>query len=398
MVTKVLVLQIVLQIAICFSVLNVIFTLSINKENKFSKLFGLSFLISFVMSISGIFVSNSIISQILSIYHIFFFLGTLTLLSFLWALGKHKLSMLLVWFLPILGLLLIEFMPLLNIPLNLSAVVLSPVFLIGLTILIIATLLHILVRMIREKDSKLLLSIIILGIFQIVKFIMPMNLAWIIIFGDFLGYLTAFLYVLTKSRDPYLIKIKEAEAKLIDVNKTINYEVKRRLLEVERHNEHLLNMAQKDPLVDAYNKKGIMNLMGELVHDPSKEPFTILLFDIDNFKTINDTKGHIAGDMILKKVCNIAKANIRGFDILGRYGGDEFLIILPGTKISDALFIAERFRKKVDTESEITVSIGAAAFPDDGDTIKKLIEAADAGLYKSKSRGKNTVSHYPFQK
>ncbi len=104
----------------------------------------------------------------------------------------------------------------------------------------------------------------------------------------------------------YLARVKNAEAKVSDMNKMINYEVKKRLLEVERHNEHLLNMVQRDPLVDAYNKKGIMNIMQEMVHEPGREQFTIMLFDIDNFKKINDTQG-TSKEIPFEKVAKLAR-------------------------------------------------------------------------------------------
>jgi len=381
--------QIILQITVCFSFLNCILTFSLNKEKAFSRMFGISFFFPAVLGLFAIFTLESVVGQTLFLYMHLYFLITLCVLSFLWSRAKHGLSLLLVWLSPIVCLLVVKYLP------TLPALVYLPYFLGGITILATATLLHVLIRMKVEKDTTLIFAIVSLGVSQALYFFIKADALFIMAGAIFLVYVVFFVYVFKKSRDPYIARIKRAEDKLVDMNKTIQYEVKKRLVEIERHNEHLLNMVQKDPLVDAYNKKGIMNLLSELVHDPSKDPFTIMLFDIDNFKGINDTKGHVAGDMVLKKVSNIAKANIRGFDMLGRYGGDEFLIVLPGTRIPDALFIAERFRKKVSLESEISVSVGVAAFPEDGETIKKILEAADAGLYESKRLGKNTVSHFP---
>ena len=86
---------------------------------------------------------------------------------------------------------------------------------------------------------------------------------------------------------------------------------------------------------------------------------------------------------------------MREFDLIGRYGGDEFVIVLPGTSQHHALQIAERFRKTIEQTDapHYTISIGIATYPRDGITVKALIEAADAGLYKSKARGRNTVSY-----
>jgi diguanylate cyclase (GGDEF)-like protein len=201
------------------------------------------------------------------------------------------------------------------------------------------------------------------------------------------------MYILKNTRGPYVARVKKAESRLADLNNTINYEVKKKIVEIERHNQHLQKLVHKDSLVDAYNKKGIMNILKEMVEEPGSERFTIMLFDIDDFKRINDSQGHITGDKVLKKVARIAKENIRGFDILGRYGGDEFLIILPGTTLTDAMIVAERFRKSIGSEPELSVSIGVAAFPEDGKAVQEIIEVADAGLYESKRIGKNAVSH-----
>jgi diguanylate cyclase (GGDEF)-like protein len=99
--------------------------------------------------------------------------------------------------------------------------------------------------------------------------------------------------------------------------------------------------------------------------------------------------------MCLKTLALIASSNIREVDHLGRYGGDEFIIVLPTLEAKEAKFVAERFRKKINETSNprFTVSIGIATYPNDGQTVKDLISAADKGLYKAKSRGKNTICH-----
>ncbi|NLO97521.1 MAG: GGDEF domain-containing protein, partial [Peptococcaceae bacterium] len=90
----------------------------------------------------------------------------------------------------------------------------------------------------------------------------------------------------------------------------------------------------------------------------------------------------------------IAKDNIRSIDVLGRYGGDEFLIILPGTTVEEALRVAERFRQQAKAQSGSTVSIGIASYPADGKTVQELINVADKGMYQAKNKGKNAVTHY----
>jgi two-component system cell cycle response regulator len=119
------------------------------------------------------------------------------------------------------------------------------------------------------------------------------------------------------------------------------------------------------------------------------------LIDIDNFKQINDAHGHIAGDNCLRKMVSIAKNSIRSEDILGRFGGDEFIIIMYETSPVKAYLVAERFRKKVESTSDpyFTVSIGVASYPTDAENTKDLVIAVDKALYMSKEGGRNKVSY-----
>lgn len=119
------------------------------------------------------------------------------------------------------------------------------------------------------------------------------------------------------------------------------------------------------------------------------------MIDIDNFKQINDAHGHIAGDNCLRKMVSIAKNSIRSEDILGRFGGDEFIIIMYETSPVKAYLVAERFRKKVESTSDpyFTVSIGVASYPTDAENTKDLVIAVDKALYMSKEGGRNKVSY-----
>ncbi len=119
------------------------------------------------------------------------------------------------------------------------------------------------------------------------------------------------------------------------------------------------------------------------------------MFDIDSFKSINDNLGHIAGDKCLKHMAFLARQSIRDDDQLGRYGGDEFIIVLPTANLKTAAIVAERFRKNVEQTDDphFTVSVGISAYPENGSTVKELIAQADAGLYLSKQNGKNRCSY-----
>jgi diguanylate cyclase (GGDEF)-like protein len=312
----------------------------------------------------------------------------IVLLVVIWYWKRYYLTLALIVFFPVLIFLLI-----LGIG-TIPPVMLSPSVRTAVALGSVGIIIFLLRMRNKEKDLPLICGVIILGIGQVFPLVFSGEWLSLILVSDTLAYLLFYLYTLRNSRDLCLDRTKKAEAKIANLNKTINLEVRKRVFELERHNEHLLKMIQKDPLVDAYNKKGILNLLKEMIEEPGAQRFTIILFDLDNFKIINDTQGHLAGDAILRKVAKIARASIRGFDYLGRFGGDEFLIILPGTNVSDALFVAERFRRSITEESAISVSIGVAAFPEDGRKVQEILEAADAGLYESKRKGKNSVTYY----
>lgn len=191
------------------------------------------------------------------------------------------------------------------------------------------------------------------------------------------------------------VKVAEAEKRISAVNRSLDFEVKKRILELERINENLVSISKIDALSKIYNKAAVVDAILEIIQTKPKNEFSILMFDIDNFKFINDTMGHITGDKCIKMLSAAAKSNLRDFDIIGRYGGDEFIIALPGTNTMQAIQIAERLRKKIETTDapHYTISIGIATYPYDGITVKELIKVADEGLYKSKSKGRNAVSH-----
>ncbi len=126
---------------------------------------------------------------------------------------------------------------------------------------------------------------------------------------------------------------------------------------------------------------------------------SFLMIDIDHFKKCNDKYGHLTGDKILREVGSIIKTNIREIDIAGRYGGEEFCIILPDTDKQGAIYVAERIRKAVeaseirayDTVVRVTLSIGISTFPYDGKEEETLIDKADWALYRAKKLGRNRV-------
>ena len=128
-------------------------------------------------------------------------------------------------------------------------------------------------------------------------------------------------------------------------------------------------------------------------------PLTLLMADIDNFKNVNDTFGHLAGDTVLKRIARVMRDCVRGTDMVARYGGEEFAVLLVETARESARLVAERLRTAVkaldfsDTgiNSPVTISIGLACFPEDASDERSLIEQADSVLYQAKRLGKDRV-------
>lgn len=129
--------------------------------------------------------------------------------------------------------------------------------------------------------------------------------------------------------------------------------------------------------------------------------FSLILLDVDNFKNINDSYGHLAGDFILKNIAQLTEKNLRVIDIIGRYGGEEFIVILPQTDLENAVNAAERLRKAIESEYfvyddkntiRLTVSLGVATYQNGQDT-RSLIKIADDNLYRAKRGGKNRTCY-----
>lgn len=131
---------------------------------------------------------------------------------------------------------------------------------------------------------------------------------------------------------------------------------------------------------------------------------SLAIIDIDDFKLFNDTEGHLAGDEVLKNIANIAKESLRVIDVIARFGGEEFIVIMPQTEKEEAFLVAERIRKsvkeqlphtwKVFPKENVTITAGVATFPSDGKNRKELIRNADKALYKGKMEGKDKTALY----
>jgi diguanylate cyclase (GGDEF)-like protein len=160
-------------------------------------------------------------------------------------------------------------------------------------------------------------------------------------------------------------------------------------------------MATIDPLTNLLNRRAFQEVISREYASAKRleKPFSMLLLDLDRFKMLNDNYGHDIGDKILLGVSDIAKATLRTSDWLSRWGGEEFLALLPDTDENGALKIAERLREEIEKFSitlnkqkiNTSASIGIASYPRDGDTPDFLVKAADAALYEAKKSGRNRV-------
>ncbi len=166
--------------------------------------------------------------------------------------------------------------------------------------------------------------------------------------------------------------------------------------------ERLQRVAAIDPLTGLYNRRfGMERLSEEFSRSVrTNDPLGVVLFDIDHFKAVNDIYGHQAGDNVLKLIAENAKSVLREGDILMRYGGEEFLAVLPGAGEADLRTIGERMRRIVEssvtldssTEIRVTISLGGVSFPSAGAAdLDDLIRMADAAMYDAKNAGRNRL-------
>lgn len=171
-----------------------------------------------------------------------------------------------------------------------------------------------------------------------------------------------------------------------------------------RLHERTLQLACTDGLTGLQNHREFKKAFSDEVARATRysKPLSIILFDVDDFKKFNDTYGHPNGDIVLQEMALMLKELLRGCDSLFRYGGEEFVTLLPETSLAEAARVAERMRIFVETESPrfltgitktqgITVSVGVAALPDNGADVNTLLKKVDDLMYKAKREGKNSV-------
>jgi diguanylate cyclase (GGDEF)-like protein len=176
----------------------------------------------------------------------------------------------------------------------------------------------------------------------------------------------------------------------------------------ESYQQRMLDSALRDPLTSAYNKRYFTDRLSSEFHFAARHrsQLAILLLDLDLFKTVNDTYGHLAGDRVLVAFANLLAQSIRNEDVLARYGGEEFVIVSRQIAQKNIMHFADRLRKQVEAmvvpydgkSLRVTCSIGVATYPElQCEKPEQLVEASDRALYTAKSNGRNRVCLHPSE-
>jgi diguanylate cyclase (GGDEF)-like protein len=178
--------------------------------------------------------------------------------------------------------------------------------------------------------------------------------------------------------------------------------------QIRRQNLELEQLANHDSMTGCLNRRAFYARADRHFGQAQRfhTPLACIMTDIDKFKSFNDTYGHAVGDLVIQQVAKVLKTSLRADDLLCRYGGEEFCILLPATTLEDAMLVAQRMRERIETEAgpaiesipglRITSSFGVCTLPESAVTsLDKLIEQADAGLYAAKESGRNRVCLAP---
>jgi two-component system, cell cycle response regulator len=253
------------------------------------------------------------------------------------------------------------------------------------------------------------------------------KLAYIMVFAVLIFYMLFFFYISFKAKE-FVDRINQPLLKIIEFTKNLGmkkdiknlescgvFEIDRlscnfnnMIIELDRRTNKLVleetkriyqeRLANTDPLTGAYNRRYLNEFSFEYLKIVKREnkDLSLLLLDLDDFKIINDTFGHEIGDIVIKELVKIAKLSIRESDLVVRFGGDEFIILLPNTNISNARLVANKIFDNIDEynktkEFSFSISIGTSYYQAADNSIDDLISRADQSLYEAKRAGKSCV-------
>lgn len=201
---------------------------------------------------------------------------------------------------------------------------------------------------------------------------------------------------------PINLKNEEADCICIAIfDMTDVYIYQSKLDEATETMETLEKLSQRDGLTGVYNRRHVEGELAIKFKEARKSgnPISMMIIDLDHFKNINDTRGHLAGDEVLRKLGHLLLSSARKGDVVGRYGGEEFIVVMPDTAIDTAMEVAENLRKSIENMSityednaiPITASIGLSQIRPDMSEYNELLKESDDGLYKAKESGRNCV-------
>lgn len=185
-----------------------------------------------------------------------------------------------------------------------------------------------------------------------------------------------------------------------EILSSVNDQLEQQKQELQSANRALKSLATTDGLTGLHNHRAFQEKLAEEFERTQryKMPFSVILIDVDNFKLYNDSYGHPEGDVVLKTVAQLLREQVRVTDYVCRYGGEEFVILLPGTEAHGAQEVAERLRTAIEmhpwAKRPITASFGIATLQADLTTAQELVDQADKALYTSKAMGRNCTVHY----
>jgi two-component system, cell cycle response regulator len=201
----------------------------------------------------------------------------------------------------------------------------------------------------------------------------------------------------------YVAYLTQANAQIEGMNRDLEAKVAERTRELAEANTRLEQLTLTDDVTGLFNQRFLFARLEEEFRRARRheEDLSVMMIDIDHFKNVNDTHDHLYGSRVLKRLGELLREGVRSIDHVVRYGGDEFCILLPSTRLSDAVTVAERIRSRIEAANvgedaelcRVTISVGMAALGEsDADSPRSLLRAADKALYLAKSSGRNRVA------